>query len=107
MLKINIKVNGISSDIVRRLDALAQEKRLSRNQLMIQILSAYCIYGDTFFMRTIPDTVRFALRDTVHEQKENDEAMLAAVIAIQNETVQTLRDMLTVFGFNYDETADF
>lgn len=104
---MNIKVNGISNDIVRRLDDLAKKKRLSRNQLMIQILTSYCIYGDTFFMKSIPDTVRFALRETIQEQKEKEEAMLSATLEIQKETVQTLREMMGMFGLDTEETEDF
>lgn len=104
---MNIKINGIDNDIVRRLDALAKKKRLSRNQLMIQVLTSYCVYGDTFFMKSIPDTVRFSLRETVQEEKEKESAMLSAVLDIQKETVQTLRELIAVFGLDSSETTDF
>ncbi len=104
---MNIKINGIDNDIVRRLDALAKKKKLSRNQLMIQVLTSYCVYGDTFFMKSIPDTVRFALRETVQKEKEKESAMLSAVLDIQKETVQTLRELIAVFGLDSSETADF
>lgn len=105
---MELRIRSVDERLLKQLDILAKQKKFrNRNELVLDILKKYCSAGDTFFTQNLPDTVRFALRETVQEEKEKESAMLSAVLDIQKETVQTLRELIAVFGLDSSETANF
>lgn len=91
---MNYKLRDLPPELAQKLDVIATGKGCSRNKLILDILSQYALFEDTFFLNQLPDVTHFLIKNVLGEQEERISRMAEFIIESHLKTVATLQELL-------------
>jgi hypothetical protein len=73
----DLKIKSVDPAVIRRLDEIVEQKQLAdRSELVRGVLEKYLAFGDAFYAKELPDTVRILIRESLAEYLEKLSGLL-------------------------------
>lgn len=94
----DLKIKNIDPKLTERLDEIVKKKGYAdRSELMREVLEKYLRFGDDFYSKELPETVRILLKDSLSEYPEKFAKLLQYTLELASENTRLLRKMEQLF----------
>lgn len=94
----DLKIKNVSPEILTRLDEIVGQKKYSdRSDLIRDVLQKYALFGDDFYTKQLPETIRFLVGDLLKEYPEKFSELFRYTLEILNENTRLLRKIESYF----------
>ena len=99
----DLKIKNADPRLVAALDEIVKQKQYAdRSELMRDVLEKYVLFGDKYYTKELPETIKSLLHDSLNEYPEKLSKLLQYTLELVNENTRLLHKIEQLFG---DENA--